>query len=211
MNQLAPGSQVLYPPDQPYGATLLGEALYPNWYAPAIERAAQALRNIDDLDTLLQRLGVDYVIAPVGGATAHPAAELLRAYLARQALPLRGQGELALYRLTKTDTPAWRAAAQAGPMPLTTSNPTPLPFASDGASAARYRLRINCPTNTTALQLQLNWDRGPSYRRLVSCDADGIDFAEAFPIPSAATRGTITFMPHDAGAELERLTLELYP
>lgn len=230
VNQLAPGSRVLYPSNIPYGATLYGSPLYVNWYAPS--RAAQfaSLKNTREIGEFLTQERVDFVISNMSDVRASGAPEaLLRDYLARFGSVIAQEGSFLLYRLS--ETPALyrkvfdlRASIIKAPgevdllLPfseegvLATTEPKHLAvFPNYRAKQARYSVGFKCPSDDGFFVAQINWDKGAPYYRLVACKTEGVSFTEAVPIPFGASTGILYVTSRDTvPIQVENLSVEIY-
>jgi hypothetical protein len=233
VNQIAPGSRVLYPTDAPYGATLNGSPLYSVWYAPDRYSRFTALTDAEGMARFLNDERVDMAIfSRVDDYEAGTPKALLREYLARYGSPLAQAETAILFRLSSAPVLYRRAFAlhpdatpdganvQAEPalrLPLTeqgiavTTDPKVLvEIPTDRAKQVRYSVRFRCPTDTGYFIAQIYWDKGVSYYRLVACKAAGVSFIEAAPVPVGATLGAVYVTTREAhSAWVEDLQIEL--
>ncbi|WP_220094833.1 hypothetical protein [Paraburkholderia hayleyella] len=103
VNRIAPGSRVLYPPRDPFGATLHGTPLYVNGYAPFRRARFDALKNSQDMASFLADEKVDFAILRLDGKLDPEVPQvLLREYLAQYGIALAQEGMYILYRLNRT-------------------------------------------------------------------------------------------------------------
>jgi hypothetical protein len=103
VNLHASGSRVLYPPETPAGATLLGTPLYVNWYAPAREASVLRVQSPADVVAFLDTEAVDLVIWRFGmRAVPGDLRSLFRQHFAEYGYPLLQYSNTVLYRLGKT-------------------------------------------------------------------------------------------------------------
>jgi len=228
INQLAPGSRVLYPSDTPYGAHLYGTPLFTNFYSPAREARFAALKDEQSMADFLTQEKVDFAILSMSdmrGADSPPA--LLRAHMAKYGSVVAQEGPYLLYRLS--DSPqlyrtvfdsrtARQTEARADGLPLpfpaagvtATSTPQVAPILAQRAKQARYSVHFKCPSDTGFLIAQINWDKGAPYYRLVPCLTKGVSFAESVAIPFGANQGLLFVTVRDAAsAQVEDLLVEV--
>jgi hypothetical protein len=208
VNQLAPGSRVLYPPSTPYGATLHGSPLYLNWYQPFRDKAFGLLNDDDDLRDFLLKEKVDFAILMMSAAS-NSRDVFLREYMSQYGY-VEGQADNALlYRIsnipvqyqavfTLRETEAIPSKRMDFLFPMTGQD---VVATEDGkvlavipthrARQARYTAEFSCPSNVGYFVAQINWDKGAPYYRLVACDTKIATFVEAIPIPVGSSQGSI--------------------
>lgn len=230
ISQLAPGSRVLYPPSTPYGATLRGHPLYVNWYAPSRETKFTSLTNAGATREFLAQENVDFVILSMSDQkTAREPEGLLREYLAQFGSVVAQEGPFLLYRVSETPIlynkifdlraqmdkmhretePLLRLSesgifAQTEPKQLAVLQTT-------RAKQARYTVNFDCQSELGLFVAQINWNKGPPYYRLVSCESRQSSFTEAIHIPVGATEGILYVTARDTAPILvESLIIEVH-
>jgi hypothetical protein len=229
INNIAPGSRVLYPINTPFGATLRGEPLYVNGYAPARQSRFNGAGDPLAMSHFLADERVDFVILEQDetGSSASPKA-VLRDHLAGSGIPIAQAGGFVLYRLG--DAPVQyrkvfdlkEAAHSANGPPslhlpvsdagvIASQQPEVLATVlTEGATQLRYSVRLHCPSPGGSFIAQVNWQNDRAYYRFVACDAPEVSFNEAVPIPFGATKGEIYVTARDtASVIVEDLVLEV--
>jgi hypothetical protein len=230
INQLAPNSRVLYPPQAPYGATLRGSPLYVNWYAPSRAARFAALNDAQSMSSFLGEEKVDFAILSVTDVqdSLTPGA-LLREHLARYGSVQAKEGSFILYRLSDSPllyreifdlrTATHKKSGENGLlMPSSqagieaTSEPKTLTvFQTNRFKQARYSVRLNCSCEKGFFIAQVNWDIGMPYYRLVACETADFYFIDAIPIPLGARQGTIYVTARDTvSVTIQDLRVELH-
>ena len=230
INQLAPGSRVLYPSSTPYGATLNGTPLYLNWYSPFREARFASLKDMQSLADFLGQEKVDFVIEDMGnpGASNEPEA-LLREHLAIYGSVIAQEGTFLLYRLIKTPVLYKqifflnaKLIKQQGEgdllLPLTedgvlaTTDPKILTVLKvQSAKQVRYQIQFSCPSELGFFVAQINWDKGPPYYRLVTCKSKKVAFKEAAPVPVGASQGLLYLTVRETNsAQVTNLVMEVH-
>lgn len=221
VNRHAPGAGVLYEDSRPFGATLQTSPTYVNWYAPATNAEAAAVRTDADMAAFLVKHKISYVYWDLTQAIdeSNPYRSRLRAHLERFGEPLFFKGDIVMYRLHDqplayrdavriSDFKAYSDTLQRAALPVTeagelVAGTTPLELASfdtGRASAARYSANVMCRDKSGSLIAQINWDAGPVYYRLVKCNQDALVVAESIPVPPGASRGTLYVTTRDMPA-----------
>ena len=105
VNQLRPGSRVLYPSDEPYGATLHGSPVYVNWYSPLRAARFGSLKSTEEIGEFLAKEKVDFVITNIRDVRVSGTPEaLLSDYLGRFGSMISQEGPFMLYKLSSTTT-----------------------------------------------------------------------------------------------------------
>lgn len=230
LNRLAPGSRVLYPPDDPSGATLRGTPLYLNWYAPTRASRFAAVRDAQAMASFLSEEKVDFVILNMSNVHAYGTPlTLLSEHLARYGITLAAEGPFVLYQLG--DAPPLyrqifnlRSAVLKLPgasdlllqdpnlgIEATTQSKELAVFQTQRALQARYSVRLRCPSDVGFFIAQINWDVGAPYYRLVACRADEFSFTEAIPIPLGVRKGMLHVTVRDTtSAQIEDLQVEIH-
>lgn len=218
INQEAPGAGVLYEDSRPFGATLVASPTYVNWYAPAASAEAAAVRTREDMAAFLLQHKIKYVYWDLSQVIdeGNPYRSILREYLSRYGEPLSVKGGVVMYRLHEAPlqyrdavhivdfTPYAGALAgksanvSAGELLFGTTPIVLKEFDTDLASAARYSARLACPGKGGSVIAQINWDIGPVYYRLISCNKEELEVSEAIPVPVGAKRGTLIVTSRDA-------------
>jgi hypothetical protein len=229
INRIAPGSRVLYPMNTPFGATLYGEPLYVNWYAPARAERFDKARDPLAMSHFLADERVDFVILEQDetSSSASPNA-VLRDHLASMGAAIAQEGGFVLYRLG--DAPILyrkvfdlkEAAHTANAIPslqlpisdsgvIATQRPEVLATVlTEGAIQLRYFVRLRCPKTEGFFMAQVDWQNGHPYYRFVACDAPEVSFSEAVPIPPGAREGGIYLTARDTpSVVVEDLVLEV--
>ena len=224
VNQMAPGSRVLYPEDTPFGASLHGTPLYVNWYSPARSAQFAALKTPADVAAFLQQDRIDFAVLGLGDAdTSNLPKKLLREHIAQYGTAVAQEGTYILYSLQDAPTVYRKAFDLKQPgdiallMPVTpqgvlaTAQPRVLANLPVFRSRqARFGVKFNCPAKTGYFIAQINWDKGAPYYRLVACEAGGTFFDEAVPIPPGSTRAELYATVRDSDpVQVEKLTVEL--
>lgn len=229
INRIAPGSRVLYPPTAPFGATLHGQPLYVNWYAPERSSRFAEVRDQPAMREFLSDERVDFVILNQSDSRAEgtPSA-LLREYLARTGIVLRQEGSSVLYRVSDVSLPYLEVFNLADGLYSRPDDPGVPPAANENgvvataephvlarlsvqrAAQARYTLRLRCLSDEGYFIAQINWDVGPPYYRLVACREDGVSFREALPVPLGARHGELYVTVRGmAQSKVEELKVEV--
>ncbi len=223
---------VLFPAEEPFGAGLLAEPIYVNWYAPPRQAAFGAIHSAADAKAFLEQAKVKHVIVDksqpvVAGAPT----TVLRAYLDQNALPIADRGGFGRYDLVDTppvyrplvdlqqllagkspqlDLPPASLAQLQGPDGLTLSQqPAHIAHAATNwATILRYHARFRC-SSAGQFVAQVNWDKGPPYYRLAACDKAFVDYVETVAIPAGAARADIyaTVRGADSGV-VSNITLD---
>ncbi|WP_145925364.1 hypothetical protein [Bordetella sp. H567] len=225
INRIAPGSRVLYPMNIPSGATLHGEPLYVNWYAPARMARFLAIKNGTDIASFIAEDRIDFIILSQADAdaTQTPAA-LMREYMARYGRAVYQIGALTLYQVVPAPisyhdafilkAPTQTSASMSTPRDdaiLATTQPKAFEaFTTAGADQARYSVRLRCASDNGDLIAQINWDVGLPYYRLIACHSGTTSFSEAVKIPFGAKHGRPIISVRDGSSiAVEELQIDL--
>ncbi|MGV0959946.1 MAG: hypothetical protein ACOYB1_08920 [Limnohabitans sp.] len=227
VNQLAPGSRVLYTSSTPYGATLHGVPLYTNWYQPLRDKAFRSLKDFDGLRDFLSKEKADFAILAMSVNSNLPDA-LLREYMSKYGYVEGQSNNFLLYRIS--DEPVMYQKifelqeSEEKPLgkidfllPVTVQGVT---ASTDGkvlaaipthrAKQTRYKVEFTCPSNSGYFVAQINWDKGAPYYRLIACDEKGVTFAEAIPIPIGANQGSIYVTSRETSSiQVKNITVEV--
>jgi hypothetical protein len=210
---------VLFPEQAPFGSGLQAKAVYVNWYAPEHEAAYQAIHSVAEAQAFLVRWNVKHVIVDKAQAAIPGApADLLRAYLDQSAVPIADLGGFTRYDLFDAE-PIYRplidlkqlAVANSDLLDLTpigaaqlrssegfTVTEQPLRVAhaiTNWARIMRYRARFRCKAPGQFIA-QVNWDKGPPFYRLVTCDIGFRDYEDTFSVPAGALHATLYATVH---------------
>lgn len=228
VNELAPGSRVLYHPSTPYGATLHGRPLYPNWYQPRNDRAFQSVSDYQTLKAYLEGERPDFAILSIS-PSSNAREKILREYMAQFGY-LEGQANnFLLYRLSNHAVDYQRIFELRPPngeslpkaewlIPITDGGIT----ASSNSKAvanvytfrarqARYSIEFKCTSDAGFFVAQINWDRGAPYYRLIPCEAKDVQFNEAIPIPVGANKGLIYATARETNEiHVKNIKVEIY-
>lgn len=217
LNREAPGAGVLYEDSRPFGATLMASPTYVNWYAPATQAQTGAVRSEADMQAFLQQHKISYVmwdlVQPIDENNVYR--RLLRMHLDRFGEPLLLKGGVILYRLQGTaleyrqaigihDFHAYantaRKVTAAGEL-LAESTPAVIETFDTGlAGSARYSVSLTCPDKRGSLIAQINWNSGPVYYRLITCNQDTLDINESIPVPVGASHGELILTSRDTAS-----------
>ena len=209
VNQLAPGSRVLYPRKVPYGATLHGTPLYLNWYQPSRKKAFSSVKESDELKNFISKEKIDFAILKMS-VTSTVRDVLLREYMSKYGY-VEGQSKgFLLYRVGGTPVQYRKVFELQESESKPSSGKVDLffPMAGQGITAlrdgkvlavipthrakqARYKVEFTCPSKNGYFVAQINWDKGAPYYRLIACEAKNVTFVEAIPIPIGASQGKI--------------------
>jgi len=206
VNQIAPGSRVLYQPDRPFGAILQGDPWYPMWYAPHRRDHANAIKNAGDLAAALKQEAIDYVVWNMSQAGM----PLLRNYLSRSALPLKESTGVVLYELTAEDV-NYRKAWQSPDIRLDQEPHLLHSLTLEGSTALRVGGSFLCSQDSGTIVLELAWNASSPTRRLIPCQPQATDYHETVFVPENTDTVAISMY----GAETEeisasQLTLEVH-
>jgi hypothetical protein len=227
VNQLAPGSRVLYPGSDPFGATLHGTPLYVNFYSSSRERRYGAIKDAAAMQAFVAEEKLDFAIVSMETAAPSAQSSLLREYMAHHGTALAQEGPYVLYRVEEDEvlyrtvfdsrvTEATVPREDAMPLPFPpagiTATPTSqvAPIRIQRAKQARYSVHFKCPSDSGFLIAQINWDKGAPYYRLVPCLANGVAFSEAVPIPVGVNEGLLYVTTRETtSAEVTGLMVEV--
>lgn len=229
INKLAPDSRVLYPSHTPYGATLQGHPLYPNWYSPSLEKLFVSLKNARSMANFLAEKKVNFVILSMNDQKNSEIHEvLLREHLAMFGSVVAQEGPFVLHKLNGAPLNhrvAFDLRASINKefkgidvlLPIidggvmASVEPQHLAvFKTSNAEQVRYSVNYNCNSESGFFVAQINWDSGDPYYRLVACKNYNASFVEAIPVPTGASYGTIYVTVRDnKSAMVNNLTVEL--
>lgn len=227
VNQLAPGSRVLYTPNTPYGATLHGIPLYLNWYQPFRNEAFSSVKDLDGLRDFISNEKIDFSILLMS-VTSDLRDVLLREYMSKYGYVEGQSNNFLLYRIGDMPVQYQKVfelqeseAMASGKIDLL------LPVTAQGVTApadgkvlavmpthrakqARYKVEFTCPSNNGYFVAQINWDTGAPYYRLVACETKSVTFVEAVPIPIGASQGSIYVTSREtASIQVRNLSVEV--
>jgi hypothetical protein len=228
VNQLAPGSRVLYTPSTPYGATLQGVPLYLNWYQPFRNEAFSSVKNLDGLRDFISNEKIDFSIL-IMSVTSDLRDVLLREYMSKYGYVEGQSNNFLLYRIGDMPVQYQKVfelqeseAMASGKIDLL------LPVTAQGVTApadgkvlavmpthrakqARYKVEFTCPSNNGYFVAQINWDKGAPYYRLVACETKSVTFVEAIPIPVGASFGSIYVTSRETSSiQVRNISVEVY-
>lgn len=227
VNQLAPGSRVLYTPSTPYGATLHGVPLYLNWYQPFRNEAFSSVKDLDGLRDFISNEKIDFSIL-IMSVNSDLRDVLLREYMSKYGYVEGQANNFLLYRIS--DTPVqYRKVFELQESEEMASGKIDLllPVTAQGVTApadgkvlavmpahrarqARYKVEFTCPSNNGYFVAQINWDKGAPYYRLVACETKSVTFVEAIPIPIGASQGSIYVTSREtASIQVRNLSVEV--
>lgn len=230
VNQLAPGSRVLYPSTHPYGASLHGTPLYVNWYSPSRSARFGSLTSTEEVGRFIAEEQADFAITNMTDVRVSGSPDaLLREHLARFGSVVAKENAFLLYRVSATPL-LYRKVfdLQASSGKALGETELLLPLSGDGieasgeprqlavvntyrASQARYSVAFKCPSDKGYFVAQINWDKGTPYYRLVACKPETSSFVEAVPIPVGATSGIAYVTARDSDSvQVENLMVEVH-
>lgn len=231
LNQDMPGSRVLMP-DRPYGATLMGVPLYVNWYSPDRAKHFSSIKDQKDLRFFINDEHPDFVIWNIrDGSTPGQPKWLLREYLSQFGYPIYQVGTYIQYRLSNAEvtyrktlnlltdnsnaknsssgkpglkqSPVYRHIILKGAPKQITS------ISSEGGVFARYQATFKCSESEGSFVIQINWEVGDPYYRLIPCMDKKTTFAESIPIPVSARKADLFIMVQNASSvNVEKLMIE---
>jgi hypothetical protein len=227
VNNIGPGSRVLYSPSTPYGATLQGVPLYLNWYQPWNDKAFSSLEDTDGLGEFLSKEKVNFAIV-IMSTTSNFRDNLLREYMSLYGYVEGQANNFLLYRIGG-DPVQYRKLFElfSSEDKIFENANLLMPKTNEGVTAtlegkiltvipnlrarqARYKVEFSCPTNSGYFVAQVNWDKGAPYYRLVDCEARTVKFSEAIPIPFGATQGSIYLTSRDTpNLQVKNISLEV--
>lgn len=227
VNQLAPGSRVLYTPSTPYGATLQGVPLYLNWYQPFRNEAFSSVKDLDGLRDFISNEKIDFSIL-IMSVTSDLRDVLLREYMSKYGYVEGQSNDFLLYRIGDMpvqyqkvfelqESEVMASGKIALLLPVTAQGVT---APTDGkvlavmpthrAKQARYKVEFTCPSNNGYFIAQINWDKGVPYYRRVACETQSVTFVEAIPIPIGASQGSIYVTSREtASIQVRNLSVEV--
>ena len=227
VNQLAPGSRVLYTPSTPYGATLQGVPLYLNWYQPFRNEAFSSVKDLDGLRDFISNEKIDFSIL-IMSVTSDLRDVLLREYMSKYGYVEGQSNDFLLYRIGDMpvqyqkvfelqESEVMASGKIALLLPVTAQGVT---APTDGkvlavmpthrAKQARYKVEFTCPSNNGYFIAQINWDKGAPYYRRVACETQSVTFVEAIPIPIGASQGSIYVTSREtASIQVRNLSVEV--
>lgn len=227
VNQLAPGSRVLYTSRLPYGATLHGIPLYTNWYQPFRHKVYSSVKDFDGLRNFLSNEKADFAILEMS-VNSNLQDTLLREYMSKYGYVEGQSNNLLLYRIGYTpiqyrkvfelqESEEMASGRIDFLLPVTAQGVT---APTDGkvlavmpthrAKQARYKVEFTCPSNNGYFVAQINWDTGAPYYRLVACETKSVTFVEAVPIPIGASQGSIYVTSREtASIQVRNLSVEV--
>lgn len=209
VSKVAPGSQVLYHPDSPYGASLAGDPIYLTWYAPSYLEKAGGIRDQAGVRAFLQEFGIDFVIWNMDAMSLPGDAQwLLKDYLSRFGEPVMEASTHMLFRLQEAPR-AYREVFRSEQLQATGAPLTAGAFATGGANVARFTITFNCADSTGNVFAKLLWDSGWRWQRLIPCSEQSVTFTEALIVPAAITSAELQIsVQNAAGASVDSITLE---
>lgn len=210
INKLMPGANVLYPFQNPAGATLHGNPLYVNWYSPFREKTFQLIKNSNDIEEFVKNEKVQVIIYNMlETGTKNEPKVLLREYLANYGLLIDTEQYLTAYKVS-TKPIVYKKLFDLNASKMGTISEVEYLYPKEeldifavnaprmiaifptlGANQARYKAQFNCPSENGFFIAQINWDIGPPFYRFISCKEKNVNFAEALLIPKGASKGRI--------------------
>ncbi|MGY4493058.1 hypothetical protein [Pseudomonas sp. TE3610] len=206
INVANPRSKVVFDSASPYGATLNGHPVLPNWYSPLTAQKFSDLKTPADAATLFASEGIDFVawsLIPSGRQTNR---ELIHEYLTDYGTPVYQAGTWVLYRVSpipidyKRTFDVVAAAPTKAPGTVATAEEQPnvvSTIATNGAAAARYTVSYTCGSASGYFVAQINWDKPPVYYKLLPCSTSKLSFSESVPVPLGSTKGDIYVTSRD--------------
>lgn len=228
VNQLAPGSRVLYAPGMPYGATLHGVPLYLSGYQPFRNKAFGSVKGFNELKDLISKEKPDFAILEMS-VNSNLRDVLLREYMSKYGYVEGQSNNFLLYRIGDTPVQYRKVFELQEPESVASKKiELLLPVTAEGvvasadykvlammpthrAKQARYSVEFTCPSNNGYFVAQINWDRGAPYYRLVACEeAKSVTFVEAIPIPIGASQGSIYVTSREtASIQVDNIVVEI--
>jgi hypothetical protein len=206
INVAYPQSKVVFDSASPYGATLNGHPVLPNWYSPLTAQKFSDLKTPADAAKLFTSEGIDFVawsLVPSGRQTNR---DLIHEYLTDYATPVYQTGTWVLYRVSpipiyyKRSVDIVAAAPTKVPGTIATAEEQPnvvSTIATNGASAVRYTVSYICGSASGYFVAQINWDKPPVYYKLLPCSTSRLSFSESIPVPLGTTKGDIYVTSRD--------------
>ncbi|MBT9159943.1 MAG: hypothetical protein DDT27_00524 [Dehalococcoidia bacterium] len=227
VNQLAPGSRVLYSPNTPYGATLHGIPVYRYWYQPFRYKALNSVNDLDGLRDFISKEKIDFSILEMT-VTSDLQDVLLREFMSKFGYVEGQSNNFLLYRISGMPVKylkVFELQKSEGMAPGKID--FMLPVTGEGVTAstdgkelavipthsarqARYKVDFTCLSNIGYFVAQINWDKGPPYYRLVACESKSVTFVEAIPIPIGAIHGLIYVKSRETSSiQVKNITVEV--
>lgn len=220
LNKEGNRSPVLFPENTPFGAGLMAEPVYVNWYAPKRQAEFAAIHSDADVGAFLHNQNIKHVIWDTS-ETTNPGEPrtFLQAYLDHNAVPVAHVGSDIRYDLSGS-APVYHpildlkqlAADHSGDLDLAPKAASQLEnsdglavtdqpllvahTATNWAAIMRYHAVFRCADASGQFVAQVNWDQGAPYYRLVQCDTKFVDFEETFPVPAGASRADLYATVH---------------
>jgi len=230
--QAGAAARVFYDGPRPYGATLAGIPILPNWYNPTLERAVPTAGTADDVGSLFSRFGVTHVFWDTAWAgemkmPATPYRRALADYLAIHGKPLARFGRIDVYAVDAATSPPatifnladssdFAKLAPVPDKPALRVNATDRVFRAevprDNVSVLKVETQFACEEKAVFL-VQINWDAvpAPAHYRPVICSPGRVnDFVDVVQVPPRARTMTVYFNTHvssRAPVEIQRYVI----